>query len=72
MICGFLLGLEHSFVGVTGFEPAASSSRTTRATKLRYTPIVFYDGCKCNIFSKNGKTFNPKIQNCLGNVHFEP
>jgi hypothetical protein len=26
-------------VGVTGFEPAASSSRTTRATKLRYTPI---------------------------------
>ncbi len=26
-------------VGVTGFEPAASSSRTTRATKLRHTPI---------------------------------
>lgn len=26
-------------VGVTGFEPATSSSRTTRATKLRYTPI---------------------------------
>jgi len=26
-------------VGVTGFEPAASSSRTTRATKLRYTPM---------------------------------
>jgi site-specific DNA recombinase len=25
-------------VGVTGFEPAASSSRTTRATKLRHTP----------------------------------
>ena len=26
-------------VGVTGFEPAASSSRTTRATKLRHTPV---------------------------------
>ena len=27
-------------VGVTGFEPAASSSRTTRATKLRHTPAA--------------------------------
>ena len=27
-------------VGVTGFEPATSSSRTKRATKLRYTPII--------------------------------
>ena len=26
------------FVGVAGFEPTASSSRTTRATKLRHTP----------------------------------
>ena len=26
-------------VGVTGFEPATSSSRTKRATKLRYTPF---------------------------------
>lgn len=25
-------------VGVTGFEPATSSSRTMRATKLRHTP----------------------------------
>jgi hypothetical protein len=25
-------------VGVAGFEPTASSSRTKRATKLRYTP----------------------------------
>ena len=25
-------------VGMTGFEPAASSSRTKRATKLRYIP----------------------------------
>jgi len=27
-------------IGVTGFEPAASSSRTKRATKLRYTPVT--------------------------------
>ena len=27
-------------VGVTGFEPATSSSRTKRATKLRHTPMV--------------------------------
>ena len=27
-------------VGVAGFEPTASSSRTKRATKLRHTPKV--------------------------------
>jgi hypothetical protein len=27
-------------VGVAGFEPAASSSRTKRAAKLRYTPSL--------------------------------
>ena len=26
-------------VGVAGFEPTTSSSRTKRATKLRYTPV---------------------------------
>lgn len=26
-------------VGVTGFEPATSASRTLRATKLRHTPL---------------------------------
>ena len=30
--------LQYS-VGVTGFEPATSSSRTKRATKLRHTPL---------------------------------
>lgn len=40
-------------VGVTGFEPAASSSRTMRATKLCYTPlntkvIIYYFGEKRN------------------------
>jgi hypothetical protein len=29
---------RRSAVGVTGFEPATSSSRTKRATKLRHTP----------------------------------
>lgn len=31
-------------VGVAGFEPTASSSRTKRATKLRHTPVLhLYD-----------------------------
>src|SRR5690349_6600549 len=30
--------LRHHTVGLTGFEPAASSSRTRRATKLRHSP----------------------------------
>jgi hypothetical protein len=30
--------LRPNFVGVAGFEPTTSSSRTTHATKLRYTP----------------------------------
>ncbi len=32
--------LRKQTVGVAGFEPAASSSRTKHATKLRYTPCV--------------------------------
>ena len=31
-------GVACELVGVAGFEPAASSSRTKRAAKLRYTP----------------------------------
>ena len=30
--------IGYELVGVAGFEPAASSSRTKRAAKLRYTP----------------------------------
>ena len=30
---------RHHMVGVAGFEPTASSSRTKRATKLRHTPV---------------------------------
>ena len=33
-------------VGVTGFEPAASSSRTKRATKLRHTPVQHRKGSR--------------------------
>ena len=29
-------------VGVAGFEPTASWTRTKRATKLRYTPLEKY------------------------------
>ena len=32
---------EVLLVGMTGFEPAASSSRTKRATKLRYIPFAY-------------------------------
>jgi hypothetical protein len=32
--------LRDHTVGLTGFEPAASSSRTKRATKLRHSPIA--------------------------------
>ena len=37
LICHFAL-TRPNMVGVTGFEPATSSSRTKRATKLRHTP----------------------------------
>ncbi len=30
--------MANFFVGVAGFEPTTSSSRTKRATGLRYTP----------------------------------
>ena len=33
--------LSKNMVGETGVEPAASWSRTKRATRLRYSPIVF-------------------------------
>lgn len=37
---GFLCSIiiEAGLVGATGFEPATFSSRTRRATKLRYAP----------------------------------
>jgi hypothetical protein len=32
-------------IGVTGFEPATSWSRTKRSTKLSYTPDIFSPDC---------------------------
>ena len=34
-----------AMVGATGFEPATSSSRTKRATKLRYAPTMGREEC---------------------------
>ena len=34
-----------AMVGATGFEPATSSSRTKRATKLRYAPTIGREEC---------------------------
>ena len=36
-------------VGVTGFEPTASWSRTKRATKLRYTPTYRLSDININL-----------------------
>jgi hypothetical protein len=32
--------LINRMVGLAGFEPTASSSRTKRATRLRYSPLL--------------------------------
>ena len=34
--------LDHAMVGMTGFEPAASASRTQRSTKLSHIPIAAF------------------------------
>jgi hypothetical protein len=48
-----------NFVGVAGFEPAASCSQSRRDTGLRYTPMVsLYEDAKV----KNKNAF----QNVLG------
>jgi hypothetical protein len=38
-VTGDMASALYRSVGVTGFEPATSSSRTKRATKLRHTPL---------------------------------
>ena len=38
--CSYNRIVALTLVGVAGFEPAASSSRTKRAAKLRYTPLT--------------------------------
>ena len=44
-------GFIHVLVGLAGFEPTTSSSRTKRATKLRYSPqgeVTLSDDLGCN------------------------
>ena len=46
-----------TWVGVAGFEPAASSSRTKRAAKLRYTPAARnLSGCRAGLRQSSGNT----------------
>jgi hypothetical protein len=45
-------------VGATGFEPTTSTSRTWRATGLRYAPMIFGMGCK----NRNSAQINHKIR----------
>jgi hypothetical protein len=40
LLAGTAAELAKPRVGVAGFEPTTSSSRTKRATKLRYTPMT--------------------------------
>jgi hypothetical protein len=40
LLAGTTAELVKLRVGVAGFEPTTSSSRTKRATKLRYTPMT--------------------------------
>jgi hypothetical protein len=48
-----------NFVGVAGFEPAASCSQSRRDTGLRYTPMVsLYEDAKV----KNKYTFQNLLQ----------
>src|SRR6476469_6117742 len=47
LVEGDVLALHQALrmVAVTGFEPATSSSRTKRATKLRHTPVLHLPRC---------------------------
>jgi hypothetical protein len=47
-----------ALVGMARFELAASSSRTKRATGLRYIPFIFVWACKINFFLRLKKFFN--------------
>ena len=58
------VGQPLSCVGVTGFEPAASSSRTTRATKLRHTPW--------HVAEARGPQRHPRIADRVGAPEIGP
>ena len=51
-------------VGVRGFEPPASTSRTLRATGLRYTPIYLLF-CLGSRATQETRTPDPRITNAL-------
>ena len=44
---------RHHTVGLTGFEPAASSSRTRRATKLRHSPMPRFSGAEASLTDRS-------------------
>ncbi len=55
-------------VGVRGFEPPTSSSRTTRATKLRYTPFVAFQAALT--FERRKDTEIELFSQCLKVIFF--
>jgi hypothetical protein len=59
-----------SSVGVTGFEPATSSSRTTRATKLRHTPMVLWTST--SITPSAGPVWTARLRPCVGRACRDP
>jgi hypothetical protein len=38
--CGSFVGLRSSFVGLAGFEPAASATQTRRASQAALQPVL--------------------------------
>ena len=42
--CSIRLSYKRKVVGVEGFEPPTSCSQSRRATRLRYTPTISFDG----------------------------
>lgn len=53
---------------MTGFEPATSSSRTTRATKLRHIPLALRDNLSsnCSMIADRRYQSNQKQTHHLG------
>ena len=65
------------YVGMTRFELAASSSRTKRATGLRYIPNPIFSDCKNTtffiiyyFFLKNLSQISQKTQNLFSSIYF--
>ena len=54
-------------VGVAGFEPTASSSRTKRATKLRHTPVPFEYSLTSPIFPNGDQASVVSVSHAASN-----